>query len=51
LSTSKNDARGGGRLLAGKSRALYPDPGELVTKKNNNVQKWIDIEKEAGLIK
>jgi inositol transport system substrate-binding protein len=26
-------------------------PGELVTKDNNNVQKWIDIEKEAGLIK
>jgi len=26
-------------------------PGELVTKENNNVQKWIDIEKEAGLIK
>ncbi len=26
-------------------------PGELVTKDNNNVQKWMDIEKEAGLIK
>jgi inositol transport system substrate-binding protein len=26
-------------------------PGELVSKANNNVQKWIDIEKEAGLIK
>jgi inositol transport system substrate-binding protein len=26
-------------------------PGELVTKDNNNVQKWVDIEKEAGLIK
>jgi inositol transport system substrate-binding protein len=26
-------------------------PGELVSKDNNNVQKWIDIEKEAGLIK
>lgn len=26
-------------------------PGELVTLENNNVQKWMDIEKEAGLIK
>jgi len=26
-------------------------PGELVSKENKNVQKWIDIEKEAGLIK
>jgi inositol transport system substrate-binding protein len=26
-------------------------PGELVCKDNNNVQKWVDIEKEAGLIK
>lgn len=40
------------KLLSGKKVDRYIQiPGELVTKKNNNVQKWIDIEKEAGLIK
>ena len=40
------------KLLKGEQVERYIQiPGELVTKENNNVQKWIDIEKEAGLIK
>ncbi len=40
------------KLLKGEQVERYIQiPGELVTKENNNVQKWIEIEKEAGLIK
>jgi inositol transport system substrate-binding protein len=40
------------KLLKGQQVDHYVQiPGELVTLANNNVQKWIDIEKEAGLIK
>ncbi|HEU4678071.1 MAG TPA: sugar ABC transporter substrate-binding protein, partial [Terrimicrobiaceae bacterium] len=40
------------KLLKGeKVKRHIQIPGELVSKENKNVQKWIDIEKEAGLIK
>jgi inositol transport system substrate-binding protein len=40
------------KLLKGEQVEHYIQiPGELVTIENNNVQKWMDIEKEAGLIK
>jgi inositol transport system substrate-binding protein len=40
------------RILKGQQVERYVQiPGELVTLESNNVQKWIDIEQEAGLIK